>query len=518
MNQRCVVCGPGTVAFGPHDESFGGSCWTCPEGARCYGSTMVVPHEGYAAISPLSTNMQRYALLAAVVPVTESADVVSPPHATALPQLGQAHLGFATCRCPNPQACIYTGRQEQLHDYTHSIACHNSTVEVDGTVTWTAAQTCPVSQLAQSLQRNGEETVNTSLFDSWKSSIPQCSPGYQGLLCGQCLPGFGQGQASFTCTPCPSPSTSLAVLLAGVAAVLLVTWYTIHQASMTVQKSSGTCSTKAAAPRWSPLAQLQRYFGGCGASERCGDTDASVCGNTGGQKPVESTDMQVANTSCLPVQHAEAVPEGEIYSGGGYLHVTKSRHGPGPSGVVSLMPRVMSSSGRHNDPDGPKAADGNDMQGTGCQPVGRRVGSPIKIYSGSFGRPGPDLQAGWADHAVTNLPQQSGESGLMKLSQPGPCAESAPFNMAYPEPPPMAVGGQDQKDNVEFQVAKILISYLQVVSVIRDVDMRLPKTLQALFQVRGRAWGGLMSCKIVPFTHHPCMAQLWPALDSGGVF
>lgn len=73
VNQRCVVCGPGTVAFGPHDVSFRGSCRTCPEGARCYGSTAVVPRDGFAAVSPLSTIMQRCAPLAVIAPLRESA-------------------------------------------------------------------------------------------------------------------------------------------------------------------------------------------------------------------------------------------------------------------------------------------------------------------------------------------------------------------------------------------------------------------------------------------------------------
>lgn len=59
LSQRCVVCGVGTVGFGPHDEAFRGACHACPAHARCYGSTMIVPEDGFAAISPLTTAMQR---------------------------------------------------------------------------------------------------------------------------------------------------------------------------------------------------------------------------------------------------------------------------------------------------------------------------------------------------------------------------------------------------------------------------------------------------------------------------
>lgn len=99
----------------------------------------------------------------------------------------------------------------------------------------------------------------------------------------------------------------------------------------------------------------------------------------------------------------------------------------------------------------------------------------------------------------------------------------------------MSGEGQHEKDSIEFQVAKILISYLQVVSIIRDVDMRLPKPVQALFQVCRQALGGLLSCMSVmlscslilalsklitampPSPHHPSVAQLWPAMDLCGI-
>lgn len=49
--------------------------------------------------------------------------------------------------------------------------------------------------------------------------------------------------------------------------------------------------------------------------------------------------------------------------------------------------------------------------------------------------------------------------------------------------PPIGKANEEHLDNVEFQVAKILISYLQVVSVIRDVDAPLPGPVQRMFQV-----------------------------------
>ena len=149
------------------------------------------------------------------------------------------------CRCPNPQACSYSGRQEKLHSFAVSIACHDSKREVDGTVVWTAAESCRVSVLAESLRHSGDRTVNLTLADEWMDMIPQCAPGYRGLLCGQCMPGFGHGQASSTCTACPSNLVSAAVVLAVILAMLLVSWYTIHQASMTTvqvgERGSSSC-------------------------------------------------------------------------------------------------------------------------------------------------------------------------------------------------------------------------------------------------------------------------------------
>lgn len=45
------------------------------------------------------------------------------------------------------------------------------------------------------------------------------------------------------------------------------------------------------------------------------------------------------------------------------------------------------------------------------------------------------------------------------------------------------------RPRLEFQMAKVVISYLQVVAVVRDVDLRFPARLQQLFAVQGTASG-----------------------------
>lgn len=405
---------------------------------------------------------------------------LQPPTFERSPRMSPAWI----CRCPNPRACAYKGRRDRLRAFTHSIACHNSTAAVDGTVTWTAVHPCPVARLAQSLQQNA--TMDMSQFDIWMDRIPQCARGYQGLLCGQCMPGFGRGQASFTCSPCPSTATSLAVMLAGVAAVLLVSWYTIHQASMAAEQPSevGSFGTTARGQQQRPFAQLRRRF-----SRRRQHVHADVLarpgwGGSGGQGCCESTQGPVAAHE-VDQDALQAAQAGTCCSGG-YLQCPGGIHEDLSACTEPFMSTGLQIQGGEGDIDAKR--DCNSAHPTGSkQSTGRDVTlGPIRLHSSSF----VSVNSGLRRHsfrrnnAHSRSPSQSRDSTLSKPLEPGPCTESAILGgLTDPAVPHAADPAKRNPDNVEFQVAKIMISYLQVVSVIRDVDMQLPEPVQTLFQV-----------------------------------
>eukprot|EP00892_Ulva_mutabilis_P007624 jgi/Ulvmu1/5233/UM022_0026.1 len=391
VNQRCVVCGMGTIGFGPHDDSFKGSCATCPTHAQCYGSTMIVPKDGFAAVSPISKAMQK---------------------------------------CPNPRACSYPGRQEQLEQFALSMACHHRTFSVDGSIEWSAVERCHISELAQSLRRVDGSDPDLTLAVEWMQTLPQCASGYTGLLCGQCTVGFGQGQ-SFTCTLCPSLTTSTSVAVAGIAAMLLVSWYTIHQASVDTNSSTSAHSSGSVDGQNQPIKrECDSIY--CGIGHHSVPPRLQAAGSSNSRQDsltshalCESFDCRQASGSVE--QTAQDVEKQRIRSGG------------------------QCALGRSQD----------HLVGTAGQLAKSRM----------------------ANHSTL-----LGSINYESVYAPKPkefCTDSVGPSM--PASPSGGRTKEEHLENTEFQMAKILISYLQVVSVIRDVDIRLPGPIQRMFQLQGSA-------------------------------
>jgi hypothetical protein len=160
------------------------------------------------------------------------------------------------CRCPNPVACSYPGRTNDLRAFAKGLACHKKVYNADGSTTWQSVPECQTSLLANELSRAVETTPSASQLQEFRAltdSYPQCAAGYTGLLCGQCSPGYGKGSVPFSCSQCPNAGSMAFVLALGFVSVMGVLLYTIRAAIVSPMTSAQLRSQQQRF-RWRPPA------------------------------------------------------------------------------------------------------------------------------------------------------------------------------------------------------------------------------------------------------------------------
>lgn len=116
------------------------------------------------------------------------------------------------------------------------MACHTRVSSFDGSTHWQTKPNCESARVIQELYRVASDgrasaqDAQAPAFNALSAEYPQCAEGYTGLLCGQCLPGYGATHKSFTCARCPDRGTLATVVVLGLASVMSVLVYTIRAA------------------------------------------------------------------------------------------------------------------------------------------------------------------------------------------------------------------------------------------------------------------------------------------------
>jgi hypothetical protein len=365
-------------------------------------------------------------------------------------------LPQAARRCPNARACTYSYRSSRLHAFAQQVACHtyNATAAPVGAAdgAWTVADGCVIARIARALRTDTDAPPNTTLEDTWLACYPQCSPGYRGLLCASCAPGFGRGQAPYSCARCPRPRSSALVLAAAFVLVVALLAYTIQSTLLPQTRAPSPGAAPERARSW----WSQRFRSRLGG----------------------------------------AVPPGAAPD-------ERERGAPSLDESADALPHVAS----HAVAEAAEPAAVADATRTGSAQL---VANPLfklspfaSVDSAALPVPLP-LEAARerscrrsTSATAARRTRSAGKRASARAKSPASAAGTTAAGAQHAE---------EYQPRVEFQMAKIVISYMQVIAVVRDIELRLPAALQRLFQVQGStsglanlmAWDCLLLAPVAP--------------------
>ncbi|KXZ55163.1 hypothetical protein GPECTOR_3g310 [Gonium pectorale] len=428
------------------------------------------------------------------------------PQGFMVPEDGYWHSSFFSeqvMECPNELSCTVANRSDQLAAIqleiwkaAREIQLNTSNAVADKAALEVIANivaNMPSRRLLQVKAISDEQDVVMILLASIQYlpayMLTQCSEGYTGTLCGECLPGYGWSRVA-TCVKCPSRVLNNFYYALVTILTLSVLAFTIYSSLKEQQKGTGALI---AGPRQGPRRNV---------------TFAQTYDNAAAENPQGSEqvyDPAVDGRAILlgsPDGNEEYVREASIdedFLAGGADHA----HANPLYDRNSRFSRVL------NSVSSPEI----EPMPSDPEPVGEATehAHANPLYDGSNGQ--IHMSAHMSPHMSPHAQRIAVDSGIgsgygnseMEPQMGVPMMQSVPMMQEVPEDAPIhqqvaptrsigrGQGSRRRHDSLrnrrahQSTVVKIFVSYVQVLALLQNVPLDIPHVMDVYYRINNQA-------------------------------